>query len=56
MTFQTILSEQRMDTIIDAITLKEEVTVDDGRPDMPILPIRQKPHGGCSRCRDQEED
>ena len=45
MTFQTILSEQRMDTIIDAITLKEEVTVDDGRPDiaMIFLPIRQKP-------------
>ena len=37
MTFQTILSEQRMDTIIDAITLKEEVTVDDGRPDIAMI-------------------
>jgi Histidine kinase-, DNA gyrase B-, and HSP90-like ATPase len=37
MTFQTILSEQRMDTIIDAITLQDEVTVEDGRPDIAMI-------------------
>lgn len=37
MTFQTILSEQRMDTVIDAITLQEEVTVDEGRPDIAMI-------------------
>lgn len=37
MTFQTILSEQRMDTIIDAITLQGEAVVDDGRPDITMI-------------------
>jgi len=37
MTFQTILSEQRMDTVIDAITLQDEVTKDAGRPDIAMV-------------------
>lgn len=37
MTFQTILSEQRMDAVIDAITLQGEVMVDDGRPDIAMI-------------------
>jgi hypothetical protein len=37
MTFRTILSEQRMDTLIDEITLKDEVTVDNGRPDIAMI-------------------
>ena len=37
MTFQTILSEQRMDTVIDAITLQDEVTKDVGRPDIAMV-------------------
>lgn len=37
MTFQTVLSEQRMDRIIDAITLKNEATRDNGRPDIAMI-------------------
>ena len=37
MTFQTILSEQRMDTVIDAITLIGETNVDNGRPDIAMI-------------------
>jgi hypothetical protein len=37
MSFQTILSEARMDTVIEAITLADEVTVDDGRPDIAMI-------------------
>lgn len=37
MTFQTILSEQRMDTVIDAIKLQDESNVDDGRPDIAMI-------------------
>ena len=37
MTFQAILSEQRMDTVINAITLKDETNVDDGRPDIAMI-------------------
>jgi hypothetical protein len=37
MTFQTILSEQRMNTVIDAITLKDESDVDEGRPDIAMI-------------------
>jgi hypothetical protein len=37
MTFQTVLSEQRMDTIIDAITLQNEGVVDSGRPDIAMI-------------------
>lgn len=37
MTFRTILSEQRMDTLIETITLKDEVTIDNGRPDIAMI-------------------
>ena len=37
MTFQTILSEARMDTVIDAITLKDDAESDDGRPDISMI-------------------
>lgn len=37
MSFQTILSEARMDTVIKAITLAEDVAVDDGRPDIAMI-------------------
>ena len=37
MTFQTVLSDQRMDTIIDAITLQNEVVVERGRPDIAMI-------------------
>lgn len=37
MTFQTILSEQRMETVIAAITLQGEVTSEAGRPDIAMV-------------------
>jgi hypothetical protein len=37
MTFQTVLSDQRMDTIIDAITIQNEGVVDGGRPDIAMI-------------------
>jgi hypothetical protein len=37
MSFQTILSEARMDTVIKAITLAEDSAVDDGRPDIAMI-------------------
>ncbi len=37
MSFQTILSEARMDTVIKAITLAEDAAVDDGRPDIAMI-------------------
>ncbi len=37
MSFQTILSENRMDTVIKAITLAEDVAADDGRPDIAMI-------------------
>ena len=37
MSFQTILSEARMDTVIKAITLTEEAVGDDGRPDIAMI-------------------
>jgi hypothetical protein len=37
MTFQTVLSEQRMDTIVDAITLQDESVVDGSRPDIAMI-------------------
>jgi len=37
MSFQTILSEARMDTVIKAITLAEEAVTDDGRPDIAMI-------------------
>ena len=37
MTFQTVLSEQRMDAIIQAITLENEAIVDGGRPDIAMI-------------------
>lgn len=37
MTFRTILSEARMRDLISAITLKDDVGVDDGRPDISMI-------------------
>lgn len=37
MSFQTILSEARMDTVIKAITLAEDAVTDDGRPDIAMI-------------------
>lgn len=37
MTFQTVLSEQRMDTVINAITLQGEAVADEGRPDIAMI-------------------
>jgi hypothetical protein len=37
MTFQTILSEARMDKVIEAITLTEGSTAEDGRPDIAMI-------------------
>lgn len=37
MSFQTILSEARMDTVIKAITLAEDAAIDDGRPDIAMI-------------------
>jgi hypothetical protein len=37
MTFQTILSEARMDQVVDAIRLTDEGIGDDGRPDIAII-------------------
>ncbi len=37
MSFQTILSEARMDTVIKAITLAEESATDAGRPDIAMI-------------------
>jgi hypothetical protein len=37
MSFQTILSEARMDTVIKAITLAEESATDEGRPDIAMI-------------------
>lgn len=37
MSFQTILSEARMDRVINAITLAEDAAVDDGRPDIAMI-------------------
>ena len=37
MSFQTILSEARMDSVIQAITLKEENIDDEGRPDIAMI-------------------
>ena len=37
MSFQTILSEARMDTVIQAITLAEDAAIDDGRPDIAMI-------------------
>lgn len=37
MSFQTILSEARMDTVIKAITLKDDAETDDGRPDIAMI-------------------
>ncbi|MFD3306610.1 hypothetical protein [Alteromonas macleodii] len=37
MVFQTILSEKRMDQVIKAIELEEEVISDDGRPDIAMI-------------------
>lgn len=37
MTFRTILSEARMQTLIAAITLKEETVKEDGRPDISMI-------------------
>jgi len=37
MSFQTVLSDQRMDTIINAITLENETLVDGGRPDIAMI-------------------
>ncbi|AWI09655.1 hypothetical protein M2447_002182 [Ereboglobus sp. PH5-10] len=37
MSFRTILSEARMDSVIGAITLNEEATKDEGRPDIAMI-------------------
>lgn len=37
MSFQTILSEVRMDAVVEAITLSQEVASDDGRPDIAMI-------------------
>ena len=37
MSFHTILSEARMDKVIEAITLKDDAAADDGRPDISMI-------------------
>jgi hypothetical protein len=59
MSFQTILSEARMDTVIKAITLAEEAVTDDGRPDIAMIFSADPKIGECRGCgggRDQEEN